>query len=119
MFVKQVIYSCKEQIESQTCRHTIPRWPITATAIAKRNTVKNQILLNKKRFCSRIKKVCFQLKKVCLQRKEIRSHRKKVCVHTQNKPTANSCGKSPRQKATAKNCVKSPRQIATANSHGK
>ena len=69
------------------------RWPTTATAITKRHTVKNEILINKKMFCSHINKVCFQLKKVCLQRKKIGLHRNKVCLHTQNKPTANSHGK--------------------------
>ena len=86
------------------------RWPVTATAITKRNTVNKEILTNKKKFYSHMINVCFQLKKICLQRKMICSHRKKVCLHTQNKSTANSCGKFPRQK---------PRQMAAANSHGK
>ena len=73
---------------------------LTATAITKRNTVKKEILINEKKFCSHIKKVCFQFKKVCLQRKKFHSHRKMVCLHTQNKPTANSHGKFQRQIAT-------------------
>ena len=76
------------------------RWPITVTTKTKWNTVKKEILINQK-FCSQIKRVCFQFEKVCLQRKNIKSQRKKICLHTQNKPTANSCGKFPRQIATA------------------
>ena len=76
------------------------RWPITVTTKTKWNTVKKEILINQK-FCSQIKRVCFQFEKVYLQRKNIKSQRKKICLHTQNKPTANSCGKFPRQIATA------------------
>ena len=68
-------------------------------------------------------KIYFQLKKVCLQSIKIRTQRKKACLHTQNKPTANSWGKFPRQIATANSAAnshgKEPRQIAAANSHGK
>ena len=109
----------------------VVRWPITFTAITKRNTVNKEILINKKKFCSHLKKVC--------------SHRKKFWLHTQNKPTANShdiqlrqiptanshgkfprqkatansCGKSPTQKAMTNSCRKVPPQVATSNSYGK
>ena len=103
---------------SRSCRKcwksTCVRWPITATAITKRNSVNEEILGNKKSFACILKKVCFQIKKICLQRKRICSNRK-VCLHTQNKPTANSCGKFPRQIATANSHGKTPRQIAITN----
>ena len=77
------------------------RWPITFTAITKRNTVNKEILINKKKFCSHLKKVC--------------SHRKKFWLHTQNKPTANSHDIQLRQILTANSHGKKPRQIAAAN----
>ena len=86
--------------------------------LKKRNTVENEILINKKFFYSLIKKGLFSIKKGCLQRKIIRSHRKKVGLHTQNKPTANSCDKYLTQIPTTISWHKSPGQIAAANSHG-
>ena len=74
------------------------RWPITATAITKRNT--------NKKFCSYIKKVCFHINKIC-------SHiQKNIRLRIQK-----THGKFLRQIPTANSCGKFSRQIATANSH--
>ena len=98
------------------------QWPITATVITKRNTFKNETLINEKKFCSHVKKVCFQLKQFPYIEKEFAHTEKRfVYIHKTNPwqiLTVNSCGKFPWQKATANSCGKSPRQIATANSHG-
>ena len=101
-------------------RTIILRWPITATAITKRNTVNKEILINKKIFLLTFKKgLLFHLKKICLQRKRIYSHIKKVCLHTENKPAVNSHRKFSRQTATANSCGKFPLQILSANSYSK
>ena len=88
-----------------TMRNTILRWPITVTAIAKRNTVNKENLT--KKFCSRIKKVCFHINKIC-------SHvEKQICLHVQ---PANTHGKFLRQILAANSHGKFLRQILTANS---
>ena len=89
-------------------RNTILRWPITATAIAKRNTVNKEDLT--KKFCSRIKKVCFHINKICLHVE------KQICLHVQ---PANTHGKFLRQILAANSHGKFLRQIATANSRSK
>ena len=81
------------------------RWPITATAITKRNTANKEIIINKKTFAHKlsIKKDLFTKKKDLLTQK----------------PTANNQGKLSRQIAMVNSCRNFPRQIAMANFHGK
>ena len=69
------------------------RWPITATAITKRNTVNKEIIINKKTFAHKlsIKKDLFTKKKDLLTQKKRFAY-----IHKTN-----------------------PRQITKANSHGK
>ena len=45
------------------------RWPITATAKTKRNTVKKEILINEKKFCSYKKGLLSNLKKFVYKEK--------------------------------------------------
>ena len=120
------------------------RWPITATAITKGNTINKEILINEKNLLT-YKKDLHSIKNDLFTKKRIFSHRKKVFLHKQNKPTANShvkfswqiampnsdgkfpekipttyrYGKFPRQKNMANPHGKKPRWIPTANSHYK
>ena len=99
------------------------RWPITATAITRRNTIKNEIFIIKKKFCSHIKKVCFQLKKVCLQWKKCAHTEKRFVYFHKTNPrqiaAANSHGKQLRQIPMVKSHGKFSRHISRANNHYK
>ena len=72
-----------------------------ATAITKRNAVNKEILKNKKILLT-YKKDLLSIKKNLVTKKKDLVTQEKVCLHTQNKPTANSYGKFSRQIAAEK-----------------
>ena len=80
------------------CKHKIKcflRWPITATAITKRNTVNKENLTNKK---------------------VLLTYKQDLLTYTEKDLLTNTNGKYPRQTPTANSCGKFLRQIPTANS---
>ena len=80
-------------------------WPITATAITKRNIDDKEILITKKVLLA-YKKGLFSIKNHLLTTKKD--------LLTQNKRTAKSYGKFSRQIATANSCGKFPRKRTMA-----
>ena len=78
------------------------QWPITGTAITKKNTVKNEILINKKKVLLSYKEGLLSIKKSLLTKKK-NSLTQKKGLFTYTKQTHG----------------KYSRQIAAANPHGK
>ena len=84
-------------------------WPITATVITKRNTVKSEILINRKVLLS-YKRGLLSIKKSLFTEKKKFAHTEKRCFYMHKT--------NPRQTAAANPHGKKPRQIPTANGHG-
>ena len=79
------------------------RWPITAMAMTKRNTVNKENITNKQVLLS--------------YKKGLLSYKQDLFTYTKKDLLTNT--KSPRQIPAANSHGKFPRQILAANSHGK
>ena len=90
------------------------RWPITATAKTKRNTVNKEILINKKVLFTYKKGLLSNKKDLLTKKKDLLTQKKGLLACTKQ-----THGKFSWQIATAKSHGKLSRQLAAANSHGK